>query len=264
MGKTRREFLKTVGVGTAGLAVSGLPFCRTTEPPPDRPNILLIFTDQHKLSAAGCYGPTPCQTPHIDRLAASGVRFETAYTSCPVCSPARASMMTGFYPHACGVTRCNVPLPADLVAMGGKPHDVIVTPGGFFAYVTVVGVAGDSDFVVQFNGRTFEELGRAAVAKDPHVSLTPRNPYLYVPAQDGDVVHVLDRYTMEAVTDISVPGAHGAAMRSDGRYFYTTNISGGGDDALWVIDTTANSVDAKVSLGMCWTPTASATASEID
>ena len=68
-----------------------------------RPNVLLLFTDQHRLSGVGCYGPTPCRTPHIDRLADAGVRFETAYTTCPVCSPARGTIMTGQYPHAHGI-----------------------------------------------------------------------------------------------------------------------------------------------------------------
>ena len=72
--------------------------------PNDRPNIILFFTDQHRLSALGCYGPTPCKTPNIDRLAAEGVRFTTAYTSCPVCSPARATIMTGLHIHGHGVT----------------------------------------------------------------------------------------------------------------------------------------------------------------
>jgi len=68
-------------------------------------NILLIVTDQHRLSAVGCYdNASPCRTPHIDSLAAEGVRFENAYTCCPVCSPTRASMMTGLYPHAHGIT----------------------------------------------------------------------------------------------------------------------------------------------------------------
>ncbi len=70
----------------------------------DSPNILLILTDQHRLSAMGCYGQTVCQTPNLDRLATRGLRFETAYTCCPVCSPARASIMTGRYPHAHGIT----------------------------------------------------------------------------------------------------------------------------------------------------------------
>ena len=57
----------------------------------DRPNILLIFTVQHRLSAVGCYGETPCHTPNIGHLAEGGVRFETAYTVCPACSPADAT-----------------------------------------------------------------------------------------------------------------------------------------------------------------------------
>ena len=70
----------------------------------DKQNILLIMTDQHRLSAVGAYGETPCKTPNIDRLAENGVLFKNAYTTCPVCSPARASIMTGKYPHAHGIT----------------------------------------------------------------------------------------------------------------------------------------------------------------
>ncbi len=69
----------------------------------ERPNILFIFTDQHRLSAVGCYGDTPCKTPNLDNLAKSGIRFETAYTVCPVCSPARGTIMTGLYPHSHGI-----------------------------------------------------------------------------------------------------------------------------------------------------------------
>ena len=69
-----------------------------------QPNILFIFTDQHRLSALGAYGNTPCKTPNIDRLAKEGVLFRNAYTTCPVCSPARASVMTGKFPHAHGIT----------------------------------------------------------------------------------------------------------------------------------------------------------------
>ncbi|MDP6041816.1 MAG: sulfatase-like hydrolase/transferase, partial [Candidatus Latescibacteria bacterium] len=70
----------------------------------DQPNILLILTDQHRLSAVGAYGDTVCQTPHLDQFAKDGVRFETAYTACPVCSPARGTVMTGHYPHTHGIT----------------------------------------------------------------------------------------------------------------------------------------------------------------
>jgi len=70
----------------------------------DKPNILFVLTDQHRLSAVGAYGETPCRTPHIDRLAAEGVLFRPAYTACPVCGPSRATIMTGQYPHAHGIT----------------------------------------------------------------------------------------------------------------------------------------------------------------
>lgn len=79
-----------------------------------KPNILMIMTDQHRLSAVGAYGKTPCLTPNIDALAAEGVLFENAYTVCPVCSPARGTIMTGKYPHGHGITTnihelgCNV------------------------------------------------------------------------------------------------------------------------------------------------------------
>jgi arylsulfatase A-like enzyme len=89
---------------------------------PNRPNILFIFTDQHSLAAMGCYGDTPCRTPNLDRLAREGIRFETAYTTCPVCTPARATIMTGLYPHAHGMC-CNV---EDL---GCSVHEISDRPG---------------------------------------------------------------------------------------------------------------------------------------
>jgi arylsulfatase A-like enzyme len=52
----------------------------------------------------GCFGSTFYETPHIDRLAKEGVRFTAAYAACPVCSPTRASMMTGRYPQRTGIT----------------------------------------------------------------------------------------------------------------------------------------------------------------
>ncbi|SMC39805.1 sulfatase [Primorskyibacter flagellatus] len=64
------------------------------------PNIVVIFSDQHRADAMGCAGSAFVQTPNLDRLAAEGVRFQNAYTPWPVCTPARATMWTGVYPHA--------------------------------------------------------------------------------------------------------------------------------------------------------------------
>lgn len=71
---------------------------------PHRPNILFILTDQHRLEAVSSYAETPCRTPHIDRLAEEGVQFENAYCPYPVCTPSRASLMTGEFPHSHGMT----------------------------------------------------------------------------------------------------------------------------------------------------------------
>jgi arylsulfatase A-like enzyme len=62
------------------------------------PNILLIHSDQHRHDALGASGNPHCPTPHLDALAASGARFTQACTPCPVCTPARASLLTGQYP----------------------------------------------------------------------------------------------------------------------------------------------------------------------
>jgi DNA-binding beta-propeller fold protein YncE len=135
-----------------------------------------------------------------------------------------------------------VPIPADLAALGGKPHDVILDPQRPLAFVTILGVAGPKDYVVQFNTRTFEETGRAAVGKDPHLSLARQNDKLYVPAQNSDSVTVLDRVSLTELTSIAVPGAHGAGMRRDGRVLYTTNLPGGGSGGLVGIDTATDTV----------------------
>lgn len=66
---------------------------------PVRPNVLLIISDQLRRSALGCYGDPNVSTPAIDSLAGSGVRFENASSTYPVCVPFRFSLMTGQYAH---------------------------------------------------------------------------------------------------------------------------------------------------------------------
>ena len=129
---------------------------------------------------------------------------------------------------------------ADLVALGGKPHDVILDPSGDAAYVTLLGVSGENDYVVKYNTHTFNETARAAVGKDPHVSLTRRNKLLYVPCQNSNAVFVLKRRDLSQVTTIAVPAAHGAGMPRHGKTFYTTNITGGGNDGLYSLNTNRN------------------------
>lgn len=67
-------------------------------------NIVFILMDDLGYSDVGCYGSRFYETPHIDRLAREGLRFTDAYAACPVCSPTRASLLTGRYPARIGLT----------------------------------------------------------------------------------------------------------------------------------------------------------------
>lgn len=73
-----------------------------------KPNILFIMADQFRWDCLGCAGNTAIRTPNLDRLASRGVRFANAFTPNPICVPARATIMTGNYPHICtGIKRNN-------------------------------------------------------------------------------------------------------------------------------------------------------------
>ncbi|MHB9032032.1 MAG: sulfatase-like hydrolase/transferase, partial [Anaerolineae bacterium] len=69
-----------------------------------QPNILFILVDDLGWRDLACTGSPFYETPNLDRLCADGVRFSSAYASCPVCSPTRASVMTGKYPASVGIT----------------------------------------------------------------------------------------------------------------------------------------------------------------
>jgi uncharacterized sulfatase len=111
---TRRDFLKMAGlgalalgfpmVGSQGLPVSqGLAEKSTAagfQPleKPKRPNVLFLIVDD-MTTTLGCYGDRDARTPHMDALAARGVRFERAYTQFSLCNPSRCSFLTGCYPE---------------------------------------------------------------------------------------------------------------------------------------------------------------------
>lgn len=139
--------------------------------------------------------------------------------------------------------------PADLVAVGGRPHDVILDPVSRFAYITMIGVPGP-DVVVQYSTKTFQEVNRAEVGEDPHLSLARQNHFLYVPCQNTNNVFVLDRDTLAPIVPpLPVPGAHGAGMAQNGKTFYTTNFPGGGIDGLVAIDTDTNTELGSIDTG---------------
>lgn len=69
----------------------------------ERPNLIVIYTDDQGIGDVGCYGHPEVKTPNLDRLAASGARFTNWYSNSPVCSPSRASVFTGQYPERHGI-----------------------------------------------------------------------------------------------------------------------------------------------------------------
>jgi arylsulfatase A-like enzyme len=65
----------------------------------DKPNVVLVLVDDLGWMDLSCQGATCYETPHIDKLAESGVRFSNGYAACAVCSPTRAAVQSGRYPH---------------------------------------------------------------------------------------------------------------------------------------------------------------------
>jgi arylsulfatase A-like enzyme len=92
----RRRFLAAAGASLAG-PLGGAPAAP--------PNFVLILADNLGYGDLGCYGSTRHRTPHIDRLAREGMRFTSFYAASGVCTPSRASLLTGCYPRRVGLDR---------------------------------------------------------------------------------------------------------------------------------------------------------------
>jgi arylsulfatase A-like enzyme len=80
-----------------------------------RPNILWVCSDQQRFDTLGCYGNALVRSPNIDALARSGTLFESAYSQSPVCTPSRASFLTGRYPRTTRCRQNGQSIPADEV-----------------------------------------------------------------------------------------------------------------------------------------------------
>ena len=111
---TRRDAIRLMGAAAAGLA--GLPYSvdgaeapKASEPKAERPNILFILSDNIQSDDMGLTGHPFIQTPGLDKLASEGVVFENAFCTTPLCSPARASVLTGAYAHNHGVRNNHTP-----------------------------------------------------------------------------------------------------------------------------------------------------------
>ncbi len=209
-GVNRRVFIKSIGfgaaafllpgcsAGTSGLG-SGSP--KESKDIKAKPNFLFILADDLGWSQLGCYGSKFYETPNIDRLAAEGMRFTDAYAACPVCSPTRASIMTGKYPARLHLT--------DFIAGGSFPYEKYKQPQ-WQKYLPLEEITIAE--VLKTAGYTTASFGKwhLSIAKKPPESL-PYNPdkqgfdesiITYKPASNHDPES--DAHNVEIITEKSL------------------------------------------------------------
>lgn len=152
MSKQRSQILNTIFLSVAILVASGFSLAVHSS---DRPNILMILSDDHSFPYLGCYGNPDMHTPNLDQLAAEGVMFNHAYTTAPQCVLSRASIMTGRNVLDIRMLRFSAPLNKDI-----KIFPELLRDAGYFT-----GVCGRR-YHLDGSGRkadetiaTFEEFG---------------------------------------------------------------------------------------------------------
>jgi len=92
-----------VAIVTLAFLTSAASAAESQVAAPRRPNVLFIFTDDHAQHAISAYGSKVNQTPHLDRIAATGARFTNSFVTNSICTPSRATLLTGQYSHMNGV-----------------------------------------------------------------------------------------------------------------------------------------------------------------
>ncbi len=103
------KLLAAIRIAAVGFVLSTAASAKGAEP--SRPNFVLIIGDDISVDDFGCYGHPHIRTPHVDKLAAAGMRFTNAYLTTSQCSPTRCSLITGRYPHNTGAPELHTGLP---------------------------------------------------------------------------------------------------------------------------------------------------------
>lgn len=162
-----------------------------------RPNIVFILTDNHGAWTLGCYGNKEIRTPHIDKLAAEGTLFSRAYCNNSVCSPSRATFLTGLIPSQHGV-HAYIPQAAQT---GPKAYSTIAE------FRTLPKILSESGYVCGLSGKW--HLGR---------NVEPQEGFTYWYSKEGGhttsfykdsmiwqgKIYKEPKYTTEAITDHAV------------------------------------------------------------
>ena len=114
MNTSRRDFLRVTGLAAVTSGLGSLSYGAGGK----RLNLLWIMTDQQPVRMVGAYGEAALKTPHTDRIAREGARFNRFHIGAFPCSPSRASLLTGRYSHNHGVLTNDVPLADEVPALG--------------------------------------------------------------------------------------------------------------------------------------------------
>lgn len=183
---SRRDFIRMLAGGAAAMAT--LPrsaFAVRTGKAGKKPNIVLLFSDDHGILDAGCYGNEVIRTPNIDRVAREGMRFTGAFTATAMCTPSRSVLYTGLFPHRNGAHPNHSSLRAGIktlphylsklgyrVALAGKKH---IKPIKSFPF-EFLGLKGVDEYLRKVGADPFCLI---IATNDPH------GPYKKLPPGQG-------------------------------------------------------------------------------
>jgi len=178
--QTRRDFLKVIGLGIAALGAPASGGLRQSREAADKPNFIVIFTDDQGYQDVGCFGSPLIETPRLDRMAAEGVKFTSFYAQ-TVCGPSRAALMTGCYP----------------LRVAKRNNQVDIHPYLHTREITIAEVLRDAGYATACFGK-WDLAGHRQAGYDPNL-LPTRQGFDYffgTPTSNDSIVNLLRNETV--------------------------------------------------------------------
>ena len=203
---------------TAGPHPAAPPDAADAEDRTRPPNVLFVLTDDHRHDHLGCAGHPVLETPHVDALAARGVRFDHAFVTTSICAASRASIFTGRYELGHGYTFGTPPLSKDLVA---DSYPAVLRRAGYrtgFVGKFGVGVAGGNNA----GGEMFDEF--VPVGRNPYFRPQPDGPPRHETDLCGDAAvkflaeHAADHADRPFCLSVSFNAAHAEDSDKSNQY----------------------------------------------